>query len=788
MNNRLILLFLITISFNLPSGDLQPQSKRDVNIGVVYDGIADGTDELFDGLRNELTTLLGSKYNIQIPGDKILDAGWSAANAVAHYDRLVQEPDVDIIIGIGILTSTAIAKKKGYVKPVIALGIFQPELQGLPPATENKSGIHNLTYILLNRSVERDLDIFYEIFPYQKVGIVFYGEVLKLISSDPNLFREVMEKNKTSFKLLPMADNIEGVFATASQDIDALYLGYAGPFAGEEETKLIDEINARGIPSFASSVASVKRGVLAAIAPEENFPKIIRRISLNVEAVLNGEDPANLPVNMSFEENLMLNMQTANKIGFSPKFTVLAKAELINEFALEGARVVNLPDVMHEAINANLDLKIEEGTVNSAQKDVSLARTNFFPTLRLGAAGVQIDKDRAESSFGQQPERTVTGTVAVEQLVFSEQAIGNVSIQKHLLRASEHSYEQLQLDVILEAAIAYFNILRAKTGRKIQKDNVDLTRRNLEISKQREAVGYSGRSDVYRWESRLATANTDLLAAKNDVELAKIQLNQLLNRPIDEAFIAQETTLSDSLYLSYLGSVKAYLDTPKSLNIYTDFLVEEAIRNSPEVKQVVANTGALERSRRSFKLERFVPTIGLGFESQHIFSRNGAGSDVAGVDPIDNPWNVSLNASLPLFQGGATSLIIQQTSIEVTQLKDQRARLVQNLELNLRAAMLELIVKRVNLESSKKSTEFADKSLALVQDEYAQGRVSVVDLVDAQNVALRANLSALDSEYDFFISVLTTERAVGKFSLLNTSEEQQDFLNRFEVYFNEHTR
>ncbi len=787
MNNKRILLFSLIILFNL-AVDIQSQSKRDVNIGIVYDGIAVGTEEFFNGLKNELTTLLGSKYNIQLPEAKVLDAGWSAVNASANYDRLAQDRDVDIIIGFGILTSTAIAKKGGYVKPVITLGIFQPELQGLPPATENKSGIHNLTYILINRSVERDLDIFYEIFPYQKVGIVFYGELLKFISADPNLFREVMEKNETSFELLSISDNIEEVFTKASQDINALYLGYAGPFAGEGEAKLIDEINARGIPSFASSVANVKRGVLAAIAPEENFPKIIRRISLNVEAVLNGEDPANLPVNMSFEENLMLNMQTANKIGFSPKFTVLAKAELINEFALAGARVVNLPDVMHEAINANLDLKIEEGTVNSAQKDVSLARTNFFPALRLGAAGVQIDKDRAESSFGQQPERTVTGTVAVEQLVFSEQAIGNVSIQKHLLRASEHSYEQLQLDVILEAAIAYFNILRAKTGRKIQKDNVDLTRRNLEISKQREAVGYSGRSDVYRWESRLATANTDLLAAKNDVELAKMQLNQLLNRPIDEAFIAQETTLSDSLYLSYLGSVKAYLDTPKSLNIYTDFLVEEAIRNSPEVRQVVANTDALERSRRSFKLERFVPTIGLGVESQHVFSRNGAGSDVAGVDPIDNPWNVSLNASLPLFQGGATSVIIQQTSIEVTKLKDQRARLVQNLELNVRAAMLELIVKRVNLESSQTSAEFADKSLALVQDEYAQGRVSVVDLVDAQNAALSANLSALDSEYEFFISVLTTERAVGKFSLLNTSEEQQDFLNRFEVYFNERTR
>ena len=305
-------------------------------------------------------------------------------------------------------------------------------------------------------------------------------------------------------------------------------------------------------------------------------------------------------------------------------------------------------------------------------------------------------------------------------MIFSEQAMGNVSIQKHLLRASEYGYEKLKLDVILNAAVAYFQILKATTGRRIQSDNVELTRRNLEIAKQREAVGYSGRSDVYRWESRLATANTDLLAAKNNVALAKIQLNQLLNRSIAEPFIARETTLSDSLYISYLSSVGQYIDTPQSLDIYTDFLIGEAVRNAPELGQLSANLNALQRSLRSFQRARFVPIIGLGTEWQYIASRHGAGADVPGVETVDYPWNVSLNASWPLFQGGANRANIRQTRIEIDKLADQKAQLVQILELNLRAAVLDLTVRWVNLESSQKSAELAEKSLALVQDGYAQ--------------------------------------------------------------------
>lgn len=787
MNNIRCFAFGVLFFFLFFAPKLCAQSeKTHIQIGVLVDAKQQRVNMLIEQLKRELDALLGAKYHIQILEEHILSADWSADVAAKNYGHLVQDPDIDMIIGFGILNGSVIAQQNTFEKPVIALGIFDPKLQGLPTPKKNRSGVHNLTYILWSqRSLERDLDVFYDIFPYQKVGIIFYGEVSGFLDGYMVFVEDVMKKNRTSLVLIPFTDKIEALSMVARQDIDAVYIGYLGPHEGAEKRAFINAVNESGMPSFGFSVADVQQGVLAAIAPEENFAKIIRRISLHVEAILNGEDTAHLSVHMSFEENLTLNMQTANKIGFSPKFTVLTRAELINEFVPEGVRTVDLIQVMREAMNANLELKIQEGTVNAAQKDVALSRTHLFPSLSFYATGVQIDKKRAENSFGLQPQRSITATAGIEQLIFSQQAIGNVSVQKDLLRASQHRYETLKLDIVLDAAVAYFQVLKAKTGRDIQQDNVILTKRNLEIARQREAIGYSGRSDVYRWESRLIAVNTSSLVANNNVELADIQLNQLLNRPIDEAFITRETTLSDSLF-GYLHTVREYIDTPKSLRIYTDFLIEEARLNTPEIQQVEANINALKRSLRSLELARFVPTLGLGAEWQRVLSRTGAGSNVAGVNPIDNPWRVSLNASLPLFQGGAIRANIQRTRIEIGKLDDQKARLMQMLELRVRAAILDLTVKTVDLESSQRSAELADKSLALVQDEYAQGRVSIVNLVDAQNAALSAKLHKLDSEYAFLISVLKTERAVGKFSLLSTDEEQQNFLNRFEVYFNQH--
>jgi outer membrane protein TolC len=214
-------------------------------------------------------------------------------------------------------------------------------------------------------------------------------------------------------------------------------------------------------------------------------------------------------------------------------------------------------------------------------------------------------------------------------------------------------------------------------------------------------------------------------------------------------------------------------------------LIEEAALNSPEIRQLDANIASLERRLTSFKLKRFVPAVSLNSEAQRVFSRDGAGSDVAGVDPDNESWSVGLNLSIPLFEGGATSHNISQTKIEIQKLQDQRTQLLQSLELGVRAAVLDLVTKGVTLRSSRKSAGFAEKSLALVQDSYAQGKVSIVDLVDAQNSSLNSNLTALNSVYEFMTSLLETERSVGRFTLLTTPAEQEEYSKRLQIFLNE---
>jgi outer membrane protein TolC len=343
---------------------------------------------------------------------------------------------------------------------------------------------------------------------------------------------------------------------------------------------------------------------------------------------------------------------------------------------------------------------------------------------------------------------------------------------------------------MLEAGEAYFSILAAQTFVDLQKKNLDRTRKNLEVSKQREAAGYSSRSDVYRWESQLATETKNLIEAKNTLRLAKIQLNKIINKPLDENFNVKDK-FADNNQINVFENFKKNVKNQHSMQVLTQFLIEEAKYKSTEIRQIDASIAAVQRSLKSIKRQRFLPVLGLIAEVDYYLARNGEGSNTIGLNgqPIeyeDMQWVVGLNASLPLFKGGEITHQSQQTKIEIMKLEREKANLVQNIEMNVRAKVLDLALSVANLDLSRQSADFAGKSYDMVQDAYSKGAVSIVELTDAQTNAFNAELAAINSVYDFHKNLLRTQRAISDFLVLKPASEIMAFSLRFEDYLDKH--
>ena len=436
-----IILFLL-LSLSFPGVTLSEEKKKTVNIGLLFDGESNKTIPFITLLRSELKALLGSSYAINIKEGHILNGEWTFVTIEDNYNKLLSDPKVHIIVGAGAITGSVISKQKTYKKPVIAIGVVDSIVQGFSAIANNKSGISNLTWIMGNRSILKDLETFHKVYPYKKLGFIYYDELNRTITDQGRQrMDQLMAKNKSTLIKIPIKKSIEDVFESLDR-VDAVYISYLGKFDEKDKPSLIEALNKRKIPSFGSSISDTRSGMLAAMAPDDIITTIARRISLNIEAILEGQNPADLKIFTSFEKNLTINMKTASQIGFSPKFSILSQAYLINEHYIEAEGTVNLVDVMHEVVQRNLELEVSKTYVQNAQHDISRVKSDYYPSFSAGTDGVVIDKKRAENSSGTESERTGSSNLLATQLIYSDEVLGNISSKKHLYQASLFDYQK----------------------------------------------------------------------------------------------------------------------------------------------------------------------------------------------------------------------------------------------------------------------------------------------------------------------------------------------------------
>jgi outer membrane protein TolC len=92
------------------------------------------------------------------------------------------------------------------------------------------------------------------------------------------------------------------------------------------------------------------------------------------------------------------------------------------------------------------------------------------------------------------------------------------------------------------------------------------------------------------------------------------------------------------------------------------------------------------------------------------------------------------------------------------------------------------------IDLSREAAAAARRNFDLVRDSYARGVVSILDLLDAQNQALVAELVAANEVYRFVIDLMEVQRAVGRYDFFATPEERDDFFERLETFIEEGQR
>lgn len=698
----------------------------------------------------------------------------------------------DIIISLGSVSAKGLSSISDLSIPVIALGIVDPQLQGIS-YSQGKSGKKNFSYILQTKNLEKELQAFSKIHNFHHLAVFADEKSVSIIDTEKStaLIDSISNKLKAEISIIRVGASFKQALEQLPINIDGAYFTNMLTQSESELRQLINELNQRKIPTFTGNSRLLDFGVLGSLTNENNLQQVVRKLAIMVDGAANGDDLSKMYVGLDVEENFYVNIETARKINLSIPFEVLFTASLIGDTQSE-IKTYSFEEIAEKSIEANLNIQISYQDIAISRQDVKQVKANLLPSLNGGLTASQINDERANALFNS-PERSLTGDLTLNQIIYSEQAIAGLKISQYLLKAQEYSTEAEVLGILLDTYSAYLNILSAKTNVLIQQENLQNTKKNKELAEIRVNIGSSNNADLFRWESEVALATQAVVEAQAGLMTTKLQLDNLLANKLESAFDVVDVSLQDEWFASMSQSpFSKMVKTPESLKVLSDFLVTESQDRNPGKKSLIENINATDRQLTQNKRLLYVPTVALQAQTSQFLARGGAGSTIneqqsqfLGTNEFqDNSWFVGVSLSYPIFSGFGRKASIQQSKVSMDQLDNSKTLLDQNLELGIRATVFNLLSAGTNIRFSQEASRSAEQNFGLVQENYKQGQVTITQLIDAQEAALQARLAAALSIYEYIQTHLQLEFNIGAFTMLMPDDQLQDFNNRLQEYLN----
>ena len=439
------------------------------------------------------------------------------------------------------------------------------------------------------------------------------------------------------------------------------------------------------------------------------------------------------------------------------------------------------------ALRQNDDVAIGLEEVIQSRSDQRLALSSLLPQVNANAQYTRIDRDRAEASFGSAPLESTTAGFTASQVIFNDPAITSFRISRRQTEISRHEFERTRIEVTHAAASAFIAWISAQAVLEIEQDNLALTQRNLELAQARREAGSAGPEEVYRWQTEIAVRSSAVNTAKSNVAKALALLNRTMKSPLRTQWTAIRPTLKTDLY-EFLGKrILDLLDRKPGYDVFIELCRETMLEKVPEIKALDL---AIEAQRLSVaQLERrfFVPDVALQFTYDYTLDENlegddidfgGTGFDFNGGD--DENWSVALRADFPLFEGGGRFAEVGGAKSELRRLLTLKSQTVDILEEALLNAIYAVGSSHPNISLTRSAADTAKKNLGVIQDKYANGKASILDLVDAQNQSFVQEQAAVIAVYEFMQNMLEVQRAMAWFEMTATTEEVHAWLTKLE--------
>jgi len=400
-----------------------------------------------------------------------------------------------------------------------------------------------------------------------------------------------------------------------------------------------------------------------------------------------------------------------------------------------GAPAADLLDIYRAAQTQDAVFAGARAAQQAGQEKLTQGRALLMPSVNLNANTTYND---VNAPYGASRYNNHGYGVSVVQPLFREQNWAAYNQSELQVAIADAQFRGAQQDVILRSAQAYFDVLIAQDTVQLNAAQKAAIAQQLEQAKRNFEVGTATITDTYEAQARYDLILAQELAAANELELKRRDLQQLIN--------AAEVPALNMLGAGFNPVAPEPAEVQK--------WVDDAQRNNV---QVVSAEAAYQLAEQEVARSRggHLPTVDLIGN----YAKNTGCTFTTCGDTRSTSVGVQLN--MPLFQGGATQSKWREAEANREKAKQDLESARRNVALQARQAYLGVasgIAQVQALQQALKSSESLLEASKLGQE---VGVRTSLDVLNAQQQLFSTRRDLYQAQYNYLVSHLRLKAAAG---------------------------
>jgi outer membrane protein len=418
-------------------------------------------------------------------------------------------------------------------------------------------------------------------------------------------------------------------------------------------------------------------------------------------------------------------------------------------------KILTLNDAITMVLNQNTNVVKGSNSIATFQSSLKSAYGNLLPNLSVGGS---FNWQRVTNGQGSVTLDTLgrvisTGSSENDYRNWSLSAGGNVTLFNGLaniaainqssnnLESVKLTLEKLKQDVTLQTITYYTQIISSKELLDFQTENLKYNEELLNQIKEKYNLKIVAITDVYSQEAQTATSKVSYLQAKNNLELAKVNLLTYLSLDIsqDYTFDSTFTVIKDTTLI----------------NSNPENLFEYALQNRQDYQSLVYLQQAAQ-NQLTIARSGFFPTLSgnYGFstsasEPSNLFTRKN--------------YSLGLSLNIPIFSNWNAENQVESATVGVENTNEDLSALERSIKSEVKTALLNLQTAKQQVDASNAALEAAKESWNIETETYKLSAATYIDLQLAYNNYLQAQYNKINNDYNYLIAYYTLLNSLGKY-------------------------